>query len=196
MTSSSGLRGHRRTYLTILESTDHALLKMVRHVLLRPLRPELDVIQNNCRVRFVGISRYVHFRNYSTINEGQPPYCSNEAILAALRPAAAAASMHPSMFLLLKILAQGPGSVYYFPMVGLIFVLCVQDATTKIGSIYTLSTELNCKEINHFSGMPRIKSFFSPADLLVVWILECPFFSNYFFSKNSIKIPNFSKKNR
>jgi hypothetical protein len=34
---------------------------MVRYVLLRPLRPELDVIQNNCRVRFVGISRYVHF---------------------------------------------------------------------------------------------------------------------------------------
>jgi hypothetical protein len=61
MTSSSGLRGHRRTYLTILESADHALFKMVRYVLLRPLRPELDVIQNNCRVRFVGISRYVHF---------------------------------------------------------------------------------------------------------------------------------------
>jgi hypothetical protein len=61
MTSSSGLRGHRRTYLTILESADHALLKMVRYVLLRPLRPELDVIQNNCRVRFLGISRYVHF---------------------------------------------------------------------------------------------------------------------------------------
>jgi hypothetical protein len=62
MTSSSGLRGHRRTYLTILESTDHALFKMVGYVLLRPLRPELDVIQNNCRVKFVGISRYVHFR--------------------------------------------------------------------------------------------------------------------------------------
>jgi hypothetical protein len=61
MTSSSGLRCHRRTYLTILESADHALFKMVRYVLLRPLRPELDVIQNNCRVRFVGISRYVHF---------------------------------------------------------------------------------------------------------------------------------------
>jgi hypothetical protein len=36
---------------------------MVRYVLLRPLRPELDVITNNCRVRFVGISRYVHFYN-------------------------------------------------------------------------------------------------------------------------------------
>jgi hypothetical protein len=42
MTSSSGLRGHRRTYLTILESADHALFKMVRYVLLRPLRPEID----------------------------------------------------------------------------------------------------------------------------------------------------------
>jgi hypothetical protein len=64
MTSSSGLRGHRRTYLTILKSADHALFKMVRYVLLRPLRPELDVIQNNCRVRFVGISRYVHCRYF------------------------------------------------------------------------------------------------------------------------------------
>jgi hypothetical protein len=36
--SSSG----RRTYYTILKLADHALLKMVRYVLLRPLRPELD----------------------------------------------------------------------------------------------------------------------------------------------------------
>jgi hypothetical protein len=42
MTYSSGLRGHRRTYLTILESADLALFKMVRYVLLQPLRPELD----------------------------------------------------------------------------------------------------------------------------------------------------------
>jgi hypothetical protein len=40
--SSSGLLGHTRTYLTILELADHALFKMVRYVLLRPLRPELD----------------------------------------------------------------------------------------------------------------------------------------------------------
>jgi hypothetical protein len=40
--SSSGIRGHRWTYLTILESADYALFKMVRYVLLRPLRPELD----------------------------------------------------------------------------------------------------------------------------------------------------------
>jgi hypothetical protein len=34
----------------------HALFKMVRYVLLRPLRPELDDIQNNCRVKaHVGI---------------------------------------------------------------------------------------------------------------------------------------------
>jgi hypothetical protein len=45
MTSNSGLKGHRRTYLTILELADHALFKMVRNVLLRPLRPELYVIQ-------------------------------------------------------------------------------------------------------------------------------------------------------
>jgi hypothetical protein len=42
---------------------------MVRYVLLRPLRPELDVIQNNCRVRFVGISRYVHFSDYNLVLE-------------------------------------------------------------------------------------------------------------------------------
>jgi hypothetical protein len=40
--SSSGFLGHRRTYRIILESADHALFKMVREVLLRPLRPELD----------------------------------------------------------------------------------------------------------------------------------------------------------
>jgi hypothetical protein len=38
---SSNLRGHKRTYPTILELADHALFKMVRYVLLRPLRPEL-----------------------------------------------------------------------------------------------------------------------------------------------------------
>jgi hypothetical protein len=41
MTYSSGLRGHRRTYLTI-ELADHALFKMVKYVLLQPLRLELD----------------------------------------------------------------------------------------------------------------------------------------------------------
>jgi hypothetical protein len=51
LTSSSGLRGHRKTYLTILESAGHALFKMVRYVLLRPLRPELDVNKKNYRVR-------------------------------------------------------------------------------------------------------------------------------------------------
>jgi hypothetical protein len=51
MTSSSGLRGHRSTYLTILESADHALFKIVRYVLLRPLRPYLDAFKNNYRVR-------------------------------------------------------------------------------------------------------------------------------------------------
>jgi hypothetical protein len=40
--SSSGLRGRRKTYLTILEMAWSANLKMVWHVLLRPLRPELD----------------------------------------------------------------------------------------------------------------------------------------------------------
>jgi hypothetical protein len=59
---SSGLRGHRRTYLTILESTYHAIFKMLRFFFfLRPLRPELDVIQKNCRVRIVGISQYGYF---------------------------------------------------------------------------------------------------------------------------------------
>jgi hypothetical protein len=45
---SSGLRGHRKTYLTIIESADHALFKMLWYVLLRPLRPGLYVIQNIC----------------------------------------------------------------------------------------------------------------------------------------------------
>jgi hypothetical protein len=40
--SSSSLRCRRRTYRTILEWADHALFKMVRYVLLRPLRPELN----------------------------------------------------------------------------------------------------------------------------------------------------------
>jgi hypothetical protein len=40
--SSSCLRGHRKTYLTILESAHNALFKKVRYVFLRPLRPELD----------------------------------------------------------------------------------------------------------------------------------------------------------
>jgi hypothetical protein len=40
--SSPGLRGHRRTYLLILELADNALFKMVRYVFLRSLRPKLD----------------------------------------------------------------------------------------------------------------------------------------------------------
>jgi hypothetical protein len=48
MTSSSGLTGHRRIDLIILKSADQVLFKIVRFVLLRPLRPELEVIQNNC----------------------------------------------------------------------------------------------------------------------------------------------------
>jgi hypothetical protein len=40
--SSSGLRGRRRTYHTILKLAEHVLFKMVRYVLLRRLRPELD----------------------------------------------------------------------------------------------------------------------------------------------------------
>jgi hypothetical protein len=39
---SSGLRGRRRTYHTILKLADHALGYMVRYVFMQPLRPELD----------------------------------------------------------------------------------------------------------------------------------------------------------
>jgi hypothetical protein len=39
--SSSGLRGRRRTCLTILQRGWSANFKMVRYVLLRPLRPEI-----------------------------------------------------------------------------------------------------------------------------------------------------------
>jgi hypothetical protein len=48
LASSFGLRGHKKAYLTILESADHALFKMVRYVLLRPLRPELDAKTKTC----------------------------------------------------------------------------------------------------------------------------------------------------
>jgi hypothetical protein len=41
--SSSGLRGRRRIYHTILKLADHALFKMVWYVFLRPLRPELEI---------------------------------------------------------------------------------------------------------------------------------------------------------
>jgi hypothetical protein len=40
--SISGLRGRRRTYLTILKRAWSANLKMAWYILLRPLRPELD----------------------------------------------------------------------------------------------------------------------------------------------------------
>jgi hypothetical protein len=39
----SGLRGSRRTCYTILKLADHALFKMVRYVLLRPLKPEIGL---------------------------------------------------------------------------------------------------------------------------------------------------------
>jgi hypothetical protein len=45
---SSNLRGNNRTYPSILESADHALLKMVRYVLLQPLKPELDAKTKTC----------------------------------------------------------------------------------------------------------------------------------------------------
>jgi hypothetical protein len=48
LASSSGLRGHKRTDLTILELADQALFKMVTLVLLRPLRPELDANTKTC----------------------------------------------------------------------------------------------------------------------------------------------------
>jgi hypothetical protein len=40
--TSSGLRGRRRTYLTILKRAWSANFKMVWYVVLRRLRPELD----------------------------------------------------------------------------------------------------------------------------------------------------------
>jgi hypothetical protein len=38
----------KRTYLYILKSVDNALFKMVRYVLLRPLRPEVDAKTKTC----------------------------------------------------------------------------------------------------------------------------------------------------
>jgi hypothetical protein len=45
----SGLRDRSRwTYHNILKLVDHAIFKMVRYVLLRPLRPELDLSKVSC----------------------------------------------------------------------------------------------------------------------------------------------------
>jgi hypothetical protein len=43
--------------LPFLESADHALFKMVRYVLLRPLRPELDVNQKKTTELEIGNQR-------------------------------------------------------------------------------------------------------------------------------------------
>jgi hypothetical protein len=63
--SSSGLRGHRRTYRTILESAENALFKMVRQVFLRPLRPELKY---NNRSRFQFLPNIVTADNWPVNN--------------------------------------------------------------------------------------------------------------------------------
>jgi hypothetical protein len=63
---SSGLRGHKRTYLSILESADHALFKMVRYVLLRPLRPELDAKTKTC---LPAKTRFCHSRHQILTSE-------------------------------------------------------------------------------------------------------------------------------
>jgi hypothetical protein len=55
--SSSGLRGHRRTYITILKRAWPANFKMVWYVLLRPLRPELDG-QDPFQIIIAYFSRY------------------------------------------------------------------------------------------------------------------------------------------
>jgi hypothetical protein len=39
------IRPRPSQFVLMLESADHALFKLVRYVLLRPLRPELDVIK-------------------------------------------------------------------------------------------------------------------------------------------------------
>jgi hypothetical protein len=44
----SGLRGRRRTYITILKRAWSANFKMVWYVLLQPLRPELDFSNFSC----------------------------------------------------------------------------------------------------------------------------------------------------
>jgi hypothetical protein len=56
--SSSGLRGRRRTYHTILKLADLVLFKIVRYVLLRSLRPELD---GQMSFKFMG-SRLPYFK--------------------------------------------------------------------------------------------------------------------------------------
>jgi hypothetical protein len=45
LASSSGLRGHKRTYLTILKSADHALFKMVhKWITIRRMLDKTDIL--------------------------------------------------------------------------------------------------------------------------------------------------------
>jgi hypothetical protein len=81
--SSSGLRGHKRTYLTILESADHALFKMVRYVLLRPLWPELDAKTKTCLAEGELSSRLdEQAKSHPTPNHPQIPVQAFWGILA------------------------------------------------------------------------------------------------------------------
>jgi hypothetical protein len=75
LASSSGLRGHKRTYLPILKSADHALFKMVGYVFLRPLRPELDAKTKTClavKTRFCHLDEQANRGN----SGNEEPKCS------------------------------------------------------------------------------------------------------------------------
>jgi hypothetical protein len=74
--SSSGLRGRRRTYHTLLKLADHALCKMVKYVLLRPLRPELDAKTKTC---LPANTRFCHL-DEQAINFGLSPQAADENI--------------------------------------------------------------------------------------------------------------------
>jgi hypothetical protein len=75
LASSSGLRGHKRTYLTILESADHALFKMARYVLLRPLRPELDAKTKTC---LPAKTRFCHLDEQATCLQAEGELSSEQ----------------------------------------------------------------------------------------------------------------------
>jgi hypothetical protein len=58
--SSSGLTGHRRTYLTILESSDHVLFKMVRYTSSREVDEQAI---STCILSIFGGSRHPEYLN-------------------------------------------------------------------------------------------------------------------------------------
>jgi hypothetical protein len=99
LASSSGLRGHKRTYLTILELADHVLFKMVRYVLLRRLWPELDAKTKTClaaKTRFCHLDEQANSTciYYMSLQYRNKSKCQLTSPMPAQLPAVAVSSGH------------------------------------------------------------------------------------------------------